>query len=99
MNDTIRRINEFYDIKNLDESSLLLLSSYEKEGEYRLTSDEEMMKMDMDLRWDCSIHATYYALVLLLKYYNEGHESVYEQLMLCLHKSLDYGFVYEGYTF
>ena len=94
---TIERISKFYAIKSLDEKTFELLSDYENDGEYRLVTEEEMKYMDMDVRWDCSIHATYHALLLLLKYYNEGNTEVYDRLIRCLKKSIGFGFVFEGF--
>ena len=97
MTDIIKRMEEFYQLKELDEQNIEEISKYERDGEYVLATDEERQGMPMDARWDSHIHSTYHALILLLKYFNEGHDDVYDQLIRCYRKSVEFDFAYEGF--
>ncbi|MBQ6654469.1 MAG: gamma-glutamylcyclotransferase [Erysipelotrichaceae bacterium] len=97
MKKIMKTIKQYYDLEKLDEDTLAYITGYENNGEYRLMPDKVMKTLPIDLRWDCSIHATYRALLLLLKYYREGHSEVFGQLKRCLRKSLESGLLYEGF--
>ena len=98
MDNIINRINQFYNIKELNADSLTFISNFESDGEYLLASDEEKAAMPIDVRWDVSVHSTYHACYLLLKYYNEGNKEVFPQLKRCFCKCLAHRFEYEGFA-
>ena len=97
MLDIITRLNKFYGIKKLDEKTLKLLLSYEKDGQYILASIDELNQMPSDARFDALWGSTYHACKLLLNYYLDGHKKIYDTYKRCLNKCLDAKFMFEGF--
>lgn len=97
MTETIKRMNEFYSIKELNKEKLDYILTYEKDGQFVLVTKEELKEMPMDARFDALWNSTYHALKLLLSYYNNGHEEVYDVYKSCLNKCINKKFTCEGY--
>ncbi|MBR3357173.1 MAG: gamma-glutamylcyclotransferase [Solobacterium sp.] len=93
----IDKLNKFYGIQELDETSLAYISQFECNGEYNLDEGEDLSDVPFDARCDLHWMGKYHVVKLLLDYYNKGHEEVCEQFIRCFRACIKNKFELEGF--
>ena len=90
-------INYIMHLEELTEESFAELQGIEEAGFYCPITEEVFETVPSEERWYTKYYPTYHMSVLLMKYYNEGHKEVKEQLKDTLIACVSKGYKGHGY--
>lgn len=92
-----RGIEELHNLEFLTSEIIEELKAIEEEGYYCVLTEEVFNAIPFEERWYVKYELTYYMSVLLLNYYNEGHNEVEEQLCRTMKACLTKKYFGHGY--
>lgn len=86
-----------YGLKTLTKETYEALQELQSDGFYCVLEEDVFNTIPFEERWYTKYELTYKMCVLLLRYYNEGHQEVYDELIQALRMGLSKKFLGHGY--
>lgn len=96
-NEMRKGIEYLSNLESLNKELFEELQTIEEDGFYCILSDEVFNTIPFEERWYTKYELTYHISVLLLKYFNEGHDEIEEQLCKTMNACLSKKYLGHGY--